>query len=52
MIHNAMLILFHFDNAVQGAVLFKLRGDVGKTERGQFSFQGTKQDARSASKNT
>lgn len=29
-IHNAMLILFHSDNTVQGAVLFKLRGFVTK----------------------
>lgn len=27
-IYNAMLILVHFDNTVQGAVLFKLRGFV------------------------
>lgn len=43
-IHNAMLILFHFDNTVQGAVLFKLRGFVAKRVQGQFNVSGLKQD--------
>lgn len=45
-IHNAMLILFHFDNTVQGAILFKLREFVAKTVQGQFNIQGLKQKFR------
>lgn len=39
-----MLILFHSDNTVQGAVLFKLRGFVAKRVQGQFNISGLKQD--------
>lgn len=44
-IHNAMLILFHSDNAVQGAVLFKLRGVVSERVQGQFSISELEQDS-------
>lgn len=41
-IYYTMLILVHFDNTEQGAVLFKLRGFVAKMAQGQFSISGVK----------
>lgn len=43
-IYYTMLILVHFDNTEQGAVLFKLRGFVAKMVPGQFAISGMKQD--------
>lgn len=37
-IHNVMLILFHSDSTVQGAVLFKLREFGTSGTHGQFNI--------------